>query len=219
MTRGARHPNIRRMLDFLRRAGHFEKSRLRLIAWFIAALVSAGIPLAAQPTSVRDILARIDAKAMRDLLDAAREQPDVALTNIIPVADNKFRYVFVWPAENTMMTEDRVGRSFLERFVQFASAQRYLANGFCLTPDGMGFVSATYGGAKVNLAFRDIEVYRDFGWREKCAGKFVTSEDVEKQKRAAEAAARRALPLPPPPARDAPSDGLSPFLKGIQVPE
>jgi len=185
------------------------------LAWLAAA------PLSARPQHplAREILANVDAGAMRDLMEAARTQPDVALVNIMPVNDNKFRYVFIWPASNPMMSEDRVGRSFLDRFLQFAHNQRFLATGFCLTPDGMGLLSASYGDVEVNVAFRNIEVYRDFGWREPCTGKFVTAQEVEKQKAIFDAVKRNPLPLPPPPARDNPSDGLSPFLKGIQVPE
>lgn len=188
---------------------------LGLWALFVAPLAIAPAHSQAQSATVRDILARIDPKALRELLDTAKEKPDVALTNIVPTEDNKFRYVFVWSAGNAM-TEERIGRSFLERFLQFASKQRYLATGYCLTPNGMGLVTATYDQEKINLAFRDIEVHRDFGWREKCAGKFITAAELEAQKNMAN---RRALPLPPPPARENPSDGLSPFLRGLQVPD
>jgi hypothetical protein len=174
-------------------------------------------PLAAQSYKFRDTLERIDPAAMRQLLDQAKDQPDVALTNIVPVEDNKFRFIFIWPAEYTMMTEDRINRSFAQRFLQFTSSQEFLATGYCLTPQGLGFLTSTYGDQKVNMAFREIEVYREIGWRDHCRGKLVTSTQLAELKREKEAATSRMLPLPP--TGEAPGDGVSPFLKGIEPPE
>jgi hypothetical protein len=174
-------------------------------------------PLAAQSTKFRDTLDRVDPAAMRQLLAQAKDQPDVALTNIVPVEDNKFRFIFIWPAEYTMMTEDRINRSFAQRFLQFTTSQEFLATGYCLTPSGIGFLASTYGDQKVNMAYREIEVYREIGWRDHCRGKLVTSAQLAELKKEKEAATSHMLPVPPP-AGD-PGDGVSPFLKGIEPPE
>ena len=92
-------------------------------------------------------------------------QPDAALTNIVPVSPNKFRFLFVWPGSNPLMTYDRVGLSFADRFTAFANQLKPLASGFCLPSQSMYFGTTTYGEDEVNVAYRDIEVHYQFGWQ------------------------------------------------------
>jgi hypothetical protein len=193
------------------------------LSGFLAVLLAGCLApqtLSAQPTSTRDTLERIDPKAMRQLLAQAKEQPDVALTNIVPVDANRFRFVFVWPAEYTMMTEDRINRSFAQRFLQFTSEQKFLATAYCLTPPRIGFLASTYGEEKVNMAFRNIEVYRDIGWRDPCRGKLVTAAEIDELRQKKDEEKSSLLPLPPPvPNQDKQEDSVAPFLKGIKPPE
>jgi len=100
---------------------------------------------------------------MNELFDALPHQPDAALTNIIPVSPNKFRFLFVWPGSNPLMTYDRVGRSFGDRFAAFAGQLKPMATGYCLPSQNMFFGTTTYGVDEVNVAYRDIEVHYQFG--------------------------------------------------------
>lgn len=212
------------MIDGGWRRGHDQ--HMKRLSYFISclkqlalvALIAAACSGQAlsQPTTARQIVDRIDPAKLRELILAAQTQPDVALTNILPTGDNKFRYVFIWPAENPVMTIDRVNRSFTERFLSFASAQRFLTTGYCLTPHGIGLLSTTYGTTKLIMAYRDIEVHRDIGWRETCRGLFVTAAEVDGQIRAAEAMARAQEKARQRIPRGTSGDGVSPFLKGIQ---
>ncbi len=95
-----------------------------LFAWLFA--VSGALA----GDQAKSIVNAIDPKSMNELFEALPRQPDAALTNILPISPNKFRFLFVWPAYNPVMTYDRVGRSFVERFAAFATQVQPLATGF-----------------------------------------------------------------------------------------
>ncbi len=122
----------------------------------------------------------LDSKSMNELFEAIPTQPDAALTSIAPLSPNKFRFLFVWPATNGLMTYDRVGRSFAERFAAFAAQLKPLAKGFCLTSHNMFFGSASYGEEEVNVAYRDIEVRYQFGWQAACTGRYITALELDR---------------------------------------
>src|SRR5690242_6699325 len=82
----------------------------------LAALLLSSLPAAANDQA-KTIVNGIEPKSMNQLLEMSRTQPDAALTNIVPLSANKFRFLFVWPASNPLMTYDRIGRSFAERFL------------------------------------------------------------------------------------------------------
>ncbi len=127
----------------------------------------------------KSILNSIDPKSMNELFEALPQQPDAALTNILPISPNKFRFIFVWPASNPLMTYDRVGRSFAERFAQFAGQMQPLATGYCLPAPNLFFGAAAYGEEEVNVAYRDIEVHYQFGWQPPCGGRYIKAAEIE----------------------------------------
>jgi hypothetical protein len=78
--------------------------------------------------------------------------------------------------------------------------------------------SESYGSTRLYLAYRDIEVHRDLGWRETCRGLFLTRAEVEGQIAAAAARAEaeeRTRQLAP---QGTDRDGVAPFLRGLQPP-
>ena len=83
-------------------------------AWLCA------VPAAWAGDQAKAIVNSLDPKSMNELFEALPAQPDAALTNIVPVSPNKFRFLFVWPGSNPLMTYDRVGLSFADRFAAFA---------------------------------------------------------------------------------------------------
>jgi len=126
----------------------------------------------------KSVVNAIDPKSMNELFEAVPQQPDAALTNIMPISPNKFRFIFVWPASNPLMTYDRVGRSFAERFATFAAQMQPLATGFCLPSPNLFFGAANYGEEEVNVAYRDIEVYYQFGWQPPCGGRYIKAAEI-----------------------------------------
>ncbi len=158
---------------------------MALAAAFFASVFTIGASRAGD--QARSIVNSVDPKSMNELFEALPTQPDVALTSIAPAGPNKFRFLFLWPASNPMMTYERVGRSFAERFAKFASQLQPLASGFCLTSNSMYFGTATYGEAKVNVAYRDIEVHYQFGAQAPCTGRYFTAAEID----------RLSAPVPP----------------------
>jgi hypothetical protein len=160
----------------------------------------------------RSIINGLDPKSMNDLFEALKTQPDAALTSINPAGPNKFRFLFVWSTSSPIMTYERVGRSFAERFAGFAEAMRPLASGFGLTSRTMFFGTAPYGGEDVNVAYRDIEVRYQFGLQSPCAGRYISAAELEKAvappERRGYGAAIPDQPLEATP----PEEGLKPFL-------
>ncbi len=113
------------------------------------------------------------------------------------------------------MTYERVGRSFLERFTEFAGHLKPLALGYCLTSRNMLFSNAEYGGQEVNVAYRDIEVHYQFGWQGPCAGRYIRSSELEQFAAPADsygAGFGAAAPDTPPKEPRSPEDSLKPFL-------
>lgn len=127
----------------------------------------------------RSIVNSLDPKRMNELFAALPAQPDAALTNIVAVAPNKFRFFFIWPGSNPFMTYDRLGRSFADRFAALATQLKPLATGFCLPSEGLLLGTATYGEEAVKVAYRDIEVHYQFGWQQVCEGRYLKSAEVE----------------------------------------
>ncbi len=158
----------------------------------------------------KSIVNSLDPKSMNELFDALPQQPDAALTNITPVSPNKFRFLFVWPATNPLMTYDRVGRSFADRFTAFASQLKPLATGFCLTSNNMFFGTAAYGEKEVNVAYRDIEVHYQFGWQTPCQGRYILASELDQLALHQTYGGGYGAALPPSPRE--PEDGLKPFL-------
>lgn len=144
-----------------------------LLAWLSAA------PDARAGEQAKSIVNSLDPKGMNDLFEALPRQPDAALTNIVPVSPNKFRYIFVWPDTNTLMTYDRVSRSFADRFLAFAEQLKPLAKGYCLPAEDVSFGTTAYGEEEVNVAFREIEVRYQFGWQPPCQGRYLKAAEVE----------------------------------------
>jgi hypothetical protein len=155
-----------------------RNTRPKVIAAAILAL-SFEVSGAWAGDQAKAILNALDPKSMNDLFAALPAQPDAALTNIAPVSPNKFRFLFIWPASNGLMTYDRVGRSFAERFAAFAGQMRPLAMGFCLSARSMYYGSAQYGEEEVNIAYRDIEVRYQVGWQAPCAGRYIAASEIE----------------------------------------
>jgi hypothetical protein len=184
----------------------------------IVLVLSLGAASAASAgDQARTIINSIDPKSMNELFEALPHQPDAALTNIMPVSPNKFRFLFIWPASNPLMTYDRVGRSFAERFALFANQMQPLAIGFCLPAPNIFFGTTTYGEEEVNVAYRDIEVHYQFGWQPPCEGRYIKAAEIE-QLFAPQRYHGGFGALPPdhpgvPPAEPrAPEEGLKPFL-------
>jgi hypothetical protein len=183
-----------------------------LLAWLCATSAAwAG-------DQAKAIVNSLDPKNMNALFDAAPAQPGAALTNIVPNGPNKFRFLFIWPDSNPLMTYDRVHQSFVERFTAFAKQLKPLAAGYCLGSGSALFGTTTYGQQEVNVAYRDIEVYYRFGWQPACRGLYIKAADMEQLKDAQthHRGYGAALPAPPPslPAQDrqTPADQLKPFL-------
>lgn len=155
---------------------------------------------------------------MNELFEALPTQPDAALTSITPSGPNKFRFLFVWPVSNPMMTYERVGRSFAERFAAFAAQLKPLATGFCLTSPNMFFGTASYGEEEVNVAYRDIEVHYQFGSQPPCAGRYFPVAELEQLSASPHSFSRgygAAMPeVPQAPSKETPSpeNELKPFL-------
>jgi hypothetical protein len=166
----------------------------------------------------KTIINGLDPKSMNGLFDALPRQPDAALTNIIPVSPNKFRFLFIWPGSNPLMTYDRVGRSFADRFTAFAAQLKPLATGYCLPSKNMFFGTASYGEKEVNVAYRDIEVHYQFGWQPACGGQYIKAAELEllSSMPAHHGGYGAALPVPHPtvPAQEprSPMEGLKPFI-------
>jgi len=190
---------------------------------FAACLLAffAVLPQAFASDQAKSIVNALDPKSMNDLFDVSRRQPDAALTNIAPTSPNTFRFLFVWPASNPVMTYDRVGRSFTERFGVFAGQLKLLASGFCLPSPSMYFGTAAYGEEEVNIAYRDIEVRYFVGWRPPCTGRFIPIAEIEKHVASAASGRGYAFPfpaLPPQHEMTAPEEGLKPFLNPQPAP-
>jgi hypothetical protein len=182
---------------------------------FAAGLLALSVSTSEAPAGdqAKAIVNALDSKSMNELFEAARRQPDAAMTSIAPVSANTFRFLFIWPASNTVMTYERVGRSFAERFVGFADQFKLLVKGFCLPAHNMFFGTAAYGEEEVNIAYRDIEVRYLFGWQPPCPGRFIPIDNIE-HPNAAPSGYGAFLPLPaaPPNQITTPEDGLKPFL-------
>jgi hypothetical protein len=195
----------------------FNSVAASLIAFFICtSAATAG-------DQAKAVLNAIDPKSMNELLEVSRRQPDAALTNIMPVGANKFRFLFVWPASNPVMTYERVGRSFAERFSIFSDQLKLLAMGYCLPSKTMFFGTATYGAEELNVAYRDIEVRYKFGWQPPCPGHYIAASELEQAAKPVRPAIGygTGAPQPPPatPQGQGPTpDGLTPFLQEPPVP-
>lgn len=187
----------------------YKVAGIGLLAWlFTVSGASAG-------DQAKSIVNSVDPKSMNELFEALPRQPDAALTNILPISPNKFRFLFIWPVSNPVMTYDRVGRSFAERFAAFATQMRPLATGFCLPAANLYFGTTAYGEEEVNVAYRDIEVRYQFGWQPPCEGRYIQAAEIEKLLPQSYhggygAASPRSSHPPEEPA--APEEGLKPFL-------
>jgi hypothetical protein len=167
------------------------------------------------------IVDSLDSKSVTELFETARKQPDAALTNITPTTPNTFRFLFIWPASNSVMTYERVGRSFAERFAGFAEQFTQLAVGFCLPSRTMYFGSAFYGEEEVNVAYRDIEVRYLFGWRPPCQGKYIPIAEIQPSLASAALLGHPVTRVPVPdssPKQTTPEEGLKPFLNPPPAP-
>ncbi len=183
-------------------------------AAFLVSMASGFCAKAAD--QARTIINSLDPKSMNQLFEVSRTQPDAALTNIAPVSPNTFRFLFIWPASNPIMTYERVGQSFAERFAGFAEQMKPLATGFCLPSLSMYFGTAPYGGQDVNVAYRDIEVRYSFGVHLPCPGRLVSVAEIEQNftatQRPGYGVPAPAGPSLPSQAPANPEDGLRPFL-------
>ena len=181
-----------------------------------ASLLALGIAISgasAAGDQTKAIVNSLDPKSMNELFEVARGQPDAALSNIAPVSANTFRFLFVWPASNSAMTYERVGRSFAERFAFFAEQWKLLAAGFCLPSSSLLFGTAPYGEQEVNIAYRDIEVRYNLG-SQACDGRYVSIGEIERTFKSAAASNGYSVgPLPSPSEQlTTPEEGLKPFL-------
>jgi hypothetical protein len=179
--------------------------------------LSATVSSAVAGDQAKAIVNALDPKSMNELFEVSRRQPDAALTNIAPVSANKFRFLFIWPASNPMMTYDRVGRSFAERLTVFADQFKLLATGFCLPSRTMYFGTAPYGEQEVNVAYRDIEVRYEVGGRSSCPGRFISMTELGETRGPARAsggygAAFPTNPYSPPQQQLTPEESLKPLL-------
>jgi hypothetical protein len=164
----------------------------------------------------RTVLNSIDPNKLNELLEISKTQPDAALTNFAPISANKFRFLFVWPASNPLMTYERVGRTFVERLVQFADQMQLLADGFCLPARNMYYGVTEYGDEEINVAYRDIEVHYLFGWQTPCAGKYISVSDFDESLNALRnTPGYGALTQKAPPQQTTPQEGLKPFLNPV----
>jgi hypothetical protein len=177
-----------------------------LLAWLCAA------PQAWAGDQAKAIINSMDAKSMNELFEALPAQPDAALANIIPNGPNKFRFLFIWPSSNPLMTFERVRESFVDRFTAFSTQMKPLAAGYCLGSDNVLFGTATYGEQAVNVAYRDIEVYYQFGWRPACRGVYIKAAAMEQLKGGHPQHRGYGASLPAPHEQQSPEDQLKPFL-------
>ena len=182
---------------------------------FAASLLALFIPVSAASAGdqAKAIINGLDPKSMNELFEVARRQPDAALTNIIPVSANTFRFLFIWPASNPAMTYDRVGRSFAERFAYFAEQWKLLAAGFCLSGANLAFGTTTYGEQEVNIAYRNIEVRYAMGRQANCEGRYISLAEVEKTLKSSSASNGYSIGSLPA----APEEGLKPFLNPVPL--
>jgi hypothetical protein len=185
----------------------------------LAACLAAIVAMACEASAAdhaKSILNSLDPKSMNELFAVSRNQPDAALTNIAPVSANTFRFLFIWPASNPAMTYDRVGRSFAERFAGFAGQMRLLVRGFCLPSRSMYFGTAVYGDEEVNVAYRDIQVYYQFGWQPACTGRYISISEIEQRTTPAVTSggygSAPLAPMVPSEQPATPEQGLKPFL-------
>jgi len=193
------------------RTGTFNAIAAGLVAF------AASMSSAAAADQAKTIVNAIDPKSLNELFDVARRQPDAALTNIAPVSANTFRFLFVWPASNPIVTYERVGRSFAERFAGFADRLKLLVTGFCLPSRNLFFGTATYGDEEVNVAYRDIEVHYKFGWQAPCTGRYISVSELEQSVPPAQTSGGYGgllprTPMMPPKQLPTPEDDLKPFL-------
>ncbi|WP_041787177.1 hypothetical protein [Rhodomicrobium vannielii] len=191
---------------------------LRAPAAAFIALLALNSPASAGDQA-KSIINSLDPKSMTELFEVSRRQPDAALTNITPVSANTFRFLFIWPGSNPVMTYDRVGRSFAERFVGFADQLKLLVRGFCLPTSHMFFGTASYGGEEVNVAYRDIQVRFRAGWQPDCAGRYLSVADVDRLFAPLPVTGYgAALPYRPRPDKPTPppQNDLKPFLNPAQ---
>lgn len=163
------------------------------------------------------IVIALDPKSMNELFEVSRRQPDAALTNIAVVSANKFRFLFIWPSSNPIMTYDRVGRSFAERLSLFADQFKLLASGFCLPSRTMYFGTAPYGEQEVNVAYRDIEVRYAVGGRSECPGRYISMDELTMAGQPSRAPGGYGAAFPPnpagaPPPPSSPEESLKPLL-------
>ena len=180
-------------------------------AVFLTCLCSS--PAASAGDQAKAIVNSLDPKSLNELFEALPTQPGAALANIVPHGPNKFRFLFIWPGTNPLMTYDRVRESFVDRFTVFTGQLKPLADGYCLGSDNVLFGTATYGEFGVNVAYRDIEVYYQFGWRPACEGIYVKATDLEHAKSAQSHARGYGAATPTPaPERQSPAEQLKPFL-------
>jgi hypothetical protein len=188
-----------------------------------SALLTLGISVCAAKAGdqAKAIVNGLDPNSMNELFEVAKTQPDAALTNIAPVSANTFRFLFIWPASNTIMTYDRVGRSFAERFGLFADRVKLLVTGFCLPSRNMFFGTAMYGDQEVNVAYRDIQVRYQFGWQGACAGRYISASELEQSSARSQAPGTYGAstlprtPSSPPKPQLSPEEGLKPFLNRV----
>ena len=183
-----------------------------IAAGFLA--IFALIPEASAADPAKALVNSIDPKSINELFEVTRSQPDAALTNIAPVSANTFRFMFIWPASNSVMTYDRVGRSFAERFAAFAEQWKLLAAGFCLPSQHMVFATAPYGEEELNVAYRDIEIRYALGRQPPCQGRYISFAEVEQTMTSAAPAGgySASAPFSPSNQTTAPQEGLKPFL-------
>lgn len=185
---------------------------LASLAWFSGAMAG---------DQAKTIVNALDPKSMNELFEVSKRQPDAALTNIMPLSPNTFRFLFVWPASNPIMTYERVGQSFAERFATFAEKLKSLATGFCLISQNMYFGTAPYGEEEVNVAYRDIEVRYPFSGPAPCPGRYVSIAEAEQVAPVRSFGYGAALPrsreIPPEPPAN-PEDNLKPFVNPSPAP-
>ncbi len=174
--------------------------------------VSFAIPARAIDQT-KAIINTIDPKSMNELFDMAQTQRDAALTNVTPLPGNRFRFLFIWPSSNPVMTFDRIGRSFAERLIKFAGQQVYLTNGYCLLTKNMLFGTTTYGTEGVNVAYRDIEVRYIVGPKTPCPGRYIEAAELNLQQPAPPQAYKVPTPTQQQPGTSTPLQDLKPFLK------
>jgi hypothetical protein len=182
----------------------------------------APIPAFPAEDQAKAIIASLDPKSMNELFQIYRSQPDAALTNIMPLRANTFRFLFIWPASNPVMTYERVGRSFVDRFLAFADQMKLLATGFCLPSKSMYFGSTSYGQDEVNVAYRDIEVRYGFGFQASCPGRYIAAAELDRLSKVKTPPVGFRPGLPPetsaPPPSESPEESLKPLLNPPPLP-